>query len=121
LEWSTPSPVPFYNFAVTPEVEDRDPFWATKQARAAEAKIEPPVYEAITLPKSSAIGLYVGVFAFLLGFGAIWHIVWLCAIGLFGVVVCIIVRSNDDHTEHHISAKKLEELDAQARKQESYA
>jgi cytochrome o ubiquinol oxidase subunit 1 len=121
LEWSTPSPVPFYNFAATPEVEDRDAFWATKQARAADAKVEPPNYEAITLPKSSAIGLYVGVFAFLFGFGAIWHIVWLCGISLFAGVVCIIVRSNDDHTEYHISAKKLKELDADARKQESYA
>ena len=121
LEWSTPSPVPFYNFAETPEVEERDPFWATKQARAAEAKVEPPNYEAITLPKNSPIGLYIGIFAFLLGFGAIWHIVWLVAVGLVGVVLCILIRSNADNTEYHVSAKKLEELDIQARSQERYA
>ena len=105
----------------TPEVEDRDPFLAIKQARAAEAKVEAPVYESITLPKSSPIGLYIGVLSFLIGFGAIWHIVWLAAIGVFGVLVCVIARSNDDHTEYHVSAKKLKELDEQARAKESYA
>jgi cytochrome o ubiquinol oxidase subunit 1 len=61
------------------------------------------------------------VFAFLIGFGAIWHMVWLAGLGLFGAVVYIIIRSSDDHTEQHISAKKLEELDTKARAQESYA
>jgi len=32
LEWSIPSPPPFYNFAVTPVVETRDAFWAMKQS-----------------------------------------------------------------------------------------
>ena len=117
LEWSTPSPVPYYNYAVTPEVDNRDPFWAVKQARTAGVAVEPQHYEAITLPKNSAIGLYIGIFSFLIGFGAIWHIVWLAAIGLFGAFVCILIRCNDDHTEHHISAKKLEQLDKQARAQ----
>jgi cytochrome o ubiquinol oxidase subunit 1 len=121
LEWSTPSPIPFYNFAVTPEVDSRDPFWAIKQARDAGAAAEPPHYEAITLPKNSAIGLYIGIFAFLFGFGAIWHIVWLVAIAFLGGIFCILVRCNDDHTEYRISAKKLEELDQQARAQGSYA
>ena len=121
LEWSIPSPAPFYNFAITPEVESRDAFWAEKQARAAGAKVEQPHYEAISLPKSSPFGLYIGMFAFLFGFGAIWHIVWLVVLSFIGAVLCILIRSNDDHTEEHISAKKLEELDKAARSQESYA
>ena len=78
-------------------------------------------YEAITLPKNSAIGLYIGIFAFLFGFGAVWHIIWLVPIGFLGIIFCILIRCNDDHTEYRISAKKLEELDKQARVQESYA
>ena len=31
LEWSTPSPVPVYNFAVTPKVKGRDAFWFSKK------------------------------------------------------------------------------------------
>jgi cytochrome o ubiquinol oxidase subunit 1 len=121
LEWSTPSPIPFYNFAVTPEVDSRDPFWAVKQAQAAGVKNEPVHYEAITLPKNSAIGLYIGVFAFLFGFGAVWHIVWLVAIAFIGGITCILIRCCDENTEQHISAKKLEQLDKQARAERSYA
>src|SRR3990167_5933747 len=31
LEWSIPSPAPFYNFAVIPKVYSRDAFWEAKQ------------------------------------------------------------------------------------------
>jgi cytochrome o ubiquinol oxidase subunit 1 len=117
LEWSTPSPVPFYNFAVTPEVDSRDPFWAIKQARAEAIKPEPVEYEAITLPKNTPIGIYVGIFVTLFGFAAIWHIIWLAPICLFALIACLIIRSTDDNTEEHISAKKLKQLDEAARKQ----
>src|ERR1043166_3530626 len=33
LEWSTSSPAPIYNFALTPDVKNRDEFWALKQAK----------------------------------------------------------------------------------------
>ena len=121
LEWSTPSPVPSYNFALTPEVDSRDPFWAVKQARQAGASEEPAHYEPITLPKNSPVGLYIGSCAFLFGFGAVWHIIWLVVLGFFGVIFFILLRCNDDDTERHISAKKLEELDKKARVQEGYA
>jgi cytochrome o ubiquinol oxidase subunit 1 len=121
LEWSTPSPVPFYNFAITPEVDSRDPFWAFKQAKIDGAKVEEKEYEAITLPKNTPLGIYVGIFAFLFGFAAIWHIIWLVPIGLFGAIACIIIRSTDDDTEEHISAQKMKEMDMRARKQETYA
>ena len=35
LEWSIPSPPPLYNFAITPKVDTRDPFWVAKQSRKA--------------------------------------------------------------------------------------
>jgi Heme/copper-type cytochrome/quinol oxidases, subunit 1 len=31
LEWSTSSPPPFYNFAVVPQIHDRDEFWDMKE------------------------------------------------------------------------------------------
>src|SRR5271168_1084457 len=34
LEWSTPSPPPAWNFAVAPQVDRADAFWAMKQLRA---------------------------------------------------------------------------------------
>lgn len=31
LEWSTSSPPPFYNFAIVPQIHDRDEFWEMKE------------------------------------------------------------------------------------------
>lgn len=121
LEWSTASPVPYYNFAITPEVESRDPFWVIKQARLNGATTTSVHYESIKLPKNSPFGLYIGMFAFLFGFGAIWHILLLVIAGLLGVVVCLVIRSNDDETEYNVTAKKLEELDSKSHIQEHVA
>ncbi len=38
LEWSLSSPPPFYNFAVIPEVHERDDFWAVKESGKKRGK-----------------------------------------------------------------------------------
>ncbi len=111
LEWSVPSPAPFYNFAVTPVVHDRDAFWAMKQSRSQPAK---PVYEDIVIPKNTPMGMFIAAFAFMLGFGMIWHMWWLVLVSLLGMVICVIVRTSDDNTEYTVTAAELKQLDAEA-------
>lgn len=117
LEWSIPSPMPFYNFAILPVVTGRDPFWATKHPKEEGdliiVKNDAPKYSDITLPKNSGMGLIIAGFAFLFGFGMIWHIVWLAIVGLIGVILSIIIRSTDEHTEYTIPASEVAVLDAQ--------
>ncbi len=108
LEWSTASPVPEYNYAVIPVVTERDAFWTAKQAKV-QAK---PRYEDITVPKNTAIGIFIAGFAFLCGFGIIWHIVWLAIIGLIGVVAAVITRVSSDDTERVITADEVRETEA---------
>ncbi len=115
LEWSTVSPAPAYNFAVLPEVSDRDAFWAMKHSKAKQTK---PEYKDIVMPKNTPMGMFIAGFAFLFGFAAIWHIVWLAPIGLLGVVACIIVRSTLD-TEYVIPAAEVAKIEAAAK--ERYA
>jgi cytochrome o ubiquinol oxidase subunit 1 len=106
LEWSTPSPPPFYNFAAIPTVQGRDAFWTMKQSTPHK-----PKYEEIELPKNTGMGIYISLFAFLFGFALVWHIVWLAILGLLGAIVCLILRSLDEHTEYHLSSKKLKNLE----------
>lgn len=112
LEWSTTSPAPSYNFALIPHVQNRDAFWVAKQSGA---KPPTPHYEDIIMPKNTPMGLIIATFAFLVGFGAIWHIWWLAGIGLAGVIVSVIVRTSDDDTEEVITAAEVERLE-QARR-----
>jgi cytochrome o ubiquinol oxidase subunit 1 len=121
LEWSVPSPAPFYNFAITPVVQDRDPFWVSKQALLQGAKPTPAVYEDIQLPKNSGLGIIIALFAFCMGFGLIWHVWWLAIIGVVGIAVCVIVRASDDETEYTITAAEIEQLDKANRQKELYA
>lgn len=107
LEWSVPSPAPFYNFAVLPVVKERDDFWASKQA----GHIPAPHYEDITLPKNSGAGIAIAAFAFLVGFGMVWHIYWLAVVAVVGVMVTIVLRSMNDDTEYTITARQVEKLE----------
>ncbi len=118
LEWSTASPAPFYNFAVIPEVSQRDAFWAAKQAAADEDDDDRPKprYEDIVLPKNTPLGLFIAASAFAFGFAAIWHIIWLAVAGLFGIIVCVIVRASDDEPEYCLPAAEVKQLEATAKK-----
>jgi cytochrome o ubiquinol oxidase subunit 1 len=111
LEWSVPSPAPFYNFAVIPEVNSQDPFWEAKQLLAAGEKPVKKEYVDIWLPKNSGMGFIIAGFAFLVGFGLIWHIWWLAILGGAGVIVAIIVRTMNDESEYLLTAAEMEKLD----------
>jgi cytochrome o ubiquinol oxidase subunit 1 len=110
LEWATASPAPVYNFALEPEVTDRDAFWAIKKSK--DGVIDKPKYKAIRMPKNTPLGIFIAFSAFLFGFAAIWHLLWLAIIGLFGVVLLIIIRTSSDDTEYVISAKEVEKMEA---------
>jgi cytochrome o ubiquinol oxidase subunit 1 len=106
LEWSTPSPAPVFNFAVIPTVDDRDPFWKTKQSAKKTSK---PHYEDITMPKNSGVSVAIGMLSLVFGFAMIWHIFWLAAVGFLGIIISILIRTSTDEHEYIISAAEVEE------------
>ncbi|HSX38401.1 MAG TPA: cytochrome o ubiquinol oxidase subunit I [Chlamydiales bacterium] len=108
LEWSTTSPPPFYNFALIPEVEGRDAFWSMKQHPPSKENI---TYEPIHMPKNSALGVYVGIFSFLLGFAVIWHILWLSLVGAFGIFASLFCRLFDRSTDTYVQVEEIENLE----------
>jgi cytochrome o ubiquinol oxidase subunit I len=112
LEWSTSSPPPIYNFAIIPGVYCRDAFWNVKSNKAKE--VQKGVFEDIRLPKNTCLPIFIAGFAFLFGFGLIWHMWWLSAVGFLGVVTVFLTRVSLDETYYVLSAgevKKLEEAD----------
>ncbi len=111
LEWSTPSPVPFYNFVVIPQVNSRDAFWEMKQQKN---KI-PVRYEDIVLPKNTALGIYLASFLFLFGLAMVWQAILFAIIGLVGAVVCVIKRTFAEDTEYVLPAAEVAKLDRQYR------
>jgi len=115
LEWSTTSPAPVYNFAVIPEVHGRDAFWETKRHKPELSAESTPHYTDIVVPKNTALGMYIAGAACLFGFAVIWHVWWLAAIGLLGVIVLLLVRLTTDATEYVIPAAEVARIEAAGR------
>jgi cytochrome o ubiquinol oxidase subunit I len=112
LEWSIPSPAPFYNFAHVPHVQGRDAFWDMKQQHKLHPeKKQKAVYEDIHMPKNTGIPFITAGFSFIFGFAMIWHIWWLAAFGFIGMIACIMYRSFDYHTDYYVKAAEVEKIE----------
>ncbi|MBS5913729.1 MAG: cytochrome aa3 quinol oxidase subunit I [Paenibacillus macerans] len=118
LEWSTHSPVPEYNFAVVPEVDDLDPFWKAK-------KTGKPLYngkiEEIHMPNNSGQPIILGIIFFFFGFFMVFSW-WIPAIiaGL-GVIVMLAVRSFERDHGRHIPVKEIKKTEEALMRRESEA
>jgi cytochrome o ubiquinol oxidase subunit 1 len=111
LEWSTASPPPFYNYAVIPQVAEKDAFWAIKQNRKNSQE---KAYESIRIPKNSGLPITIACLAFAFGFAMIWHMWWLAILGFLGIITVLIIRSTQDEHEYLLPAAKIRRLEAEA-------
>lgn len=113
LEWATASPPASYNFAVIPEVQDRDAFWDMKERGVAH--LRPEHYEPIEMPKNCWHGFVLGIIAFLFGFAMIWHIWWMALLTFFGLIGVVIARASDDDNTMIITAEEVARIEAATR------
>lgn len=113
LEWATASPTQEYNFAILPEVAERDQFWAMKQAGQDIPPAGSIKYRDIHVPKNTPHAIIIAGFAFAAGFGFIWHIWWLVIASLIGLLVTTFVHTlSDDDGERIIPASEVEATEA---------
>jgi cytochrome o ubiquinol oxidase subunit 1 len=109
LEWATSSPPPFYNFAEQPHVDDLDAYWGMKE-RGIQTKTAAD-YKKIHMPRNTGVGFYIGFGSLIFGFALIWHIWWLAAIGLVGMVATFIIRTNDDDIDYYVPAEEVARIE----------
>lgn len=108
LEWATASPAAVYNFAILPEVTERDQHWANKHSHQ---KVKKPIYEDIHLPKNSGAGIVIAALTFTCSFSIVWHIWWLTGISFSAVVLAIIVRLMSENNEYKILAADVARIE----------
>lgn len=104
LEWATHTPVPEYNFAITPQVNSSQPFWDSKKNKHV---LFPGKLEGIHMPNSSGLPFIMGCIFFVWGFSfvfAIWPLVIISTIGIFA---CLAYRSFEKDHGHHISVEDI--------------
>jgi cytochrome o ubiquinol oxidase subunit 1 len=117
LEWATASPTQEYNFAVLPEVTERDQFWLDKQ-QGKDLPDAEAVYHDIRVPKNSPHPIIIAGFAFVAGFGFIWHIWWLAIVAMLGLIITVFAHGlSDDDGERVIPAAEVARIEAAWKKE----
>ncbi len=107
LEWSTPSPVPEFNFARVPLVDEIDAFAEAKR-RGEPLEVGPA--EPIEMPNPTPDGFLIGATAFVFGFAMVWHMWWLAILSFLAIVAIVVRRTFIDHDEHEIPLKDVERV-----------
>ena len=110
LEWSIPSPPPAWNFALLPQVERTDAFWAAKQLSGGVRGGAGPskTYTPLHVPKNNPTGVMVAFCATMLGFALIWRIWWLAVLGLLGVIAVTLMQAWRTESEVAVPAAEIE-------------
>jgi cytochrome o ubiquinol oxidase subunit 1 len=112
LEWSTASPPPPWNFAVS-QVAAADTHWQSKQRARAGAvpAAQIPTYTPIEMPKNSPIGFINAFFAVVTGFALIWHIWWMAIAGLLGAFGAFLIFAFRGEEEIEIPAERIAQFE----------
>ena len=104
LEWSTSSPPPQYNFAMTPLVHDADAWWQMKQygyRRPQEG------FKPIHMRKGTAAGIVLAGLSTLCGFALIWHIWWLAIVSFAATILSAIIHTFNYKRDYYIPAEEV--------------
>jgi cytochrome o ubiquinol oxidase subunit I len=109
LEWQTKSPPPFYNFAIIPDVGERDGFWRLKQEGRAHPHSKK--YKPFHMPRNSSLGFWLGLFSFTMSFGIIWHMWWLALVSVFLSLICVVLRLSQLHPDFTVSETEIKRLE----------
>ena len=115
LEWSIPSTPAFYNFAILPEVNDKDSFWEEKQ-KTKNSKKTTLQYEDIHMPKNTILPLVMSIFAFLMAFGLIFYINWLVIASLGGIFIVLIIRSFSYNIDYYVKKEEVKVIEEEKSK-----
>lgn len=107
LEWSTSSPPPVYNFAIIPQVQERDAFAHMKETGYRA----PTNYTDIHMPSNTSTGFFISLFGLVLGFASVWHIWWLAVLALVVIILIVAGHSFCDNDGYYIPAEKVREIE----------
>ncbi|WP_428927104.1 cytochrome o ubiquinol oxidase subunit I [Marinibacterium sp. SX1] len=109
LEWSTSSPPPYYNFAFTPKVHEIDAY-----AHMKRLGYERPTdgFVPIHMPRYTASGIVISAFLTIMGFGLIWHIWWMAALGFAAAILWGIGHTFNYDRDYYVPADEVREIES---------
>lgn len=113
LEWSIPSPPPFYNFKQLPLVRGLDPYWVEKMEGKKEMTPAEPLGD-IHMPNGSFLPVTISFGLFVAAFGALYNMdddkSWSLPVIILGLLITfgsMFIRSIKDDHGYHIHKEDL--------------
>ena len=106
------TPVPEYNFAVTPQVDSTQAFWDSKKNgyELFQGKVE-----KIHMPNNSGLPFIMSCIFFVFGFAMVFSIWPLAIVSLIGILGCLAYRSFEQDHGRYISVEEIEETERKLR------
>lgn len=108
LEWATHTPVPEYNFAITPQVKTSEPLWDAKKHKHV---LFPGKLDEIHMPNNSGVPFILSVIFFVWGFSFVFSIWPLVIVSTIGIFACLAYRSFEKDHGRHISVEEVTETE----------
>ncbi len=109
LEWATSSPPQFYNFAIEPEISDRDQLYYDKVHGKAYKK--PNKYERIHMPRNTWAGIVIGLLTVPFGFGFVWHIWWMVIASFIAILVAFFKFNFERDKDYYVEIDQVEAIE----------
>ena len=110
LEWSTSSPPPAYNFAITPVVHALDA-WHDMKQRGYERPRDG--FRPVHMPRNTGTGVILAGLALALGFGMVWYMWWLAALSFAGLLAVAIGHTFNLNRDYFIPADEVSRTESQ--------
>ncbi len=110
LEWSTASPPPAYNFAVTPVIHDLDA-WYDMKARGHKRPVEG--FRPIHMPRNTGAGVILSGLAMVLGFAMVWYMWWLAALSFVALIAYAIAHTFNYDRDYFIPGDEVAQTEGE--------
>ncbi|WP_077357572.1 cytochrome aa3 quinol oxidase subunit I [Virgibacillus halodenitrificans] len=113
LEWATTTPVPYYNFATVPYVDEIDPY--VRMKKEGKTTFDEPNVKPIHMPSYTGRPFIMMAFLGLASFGLVFEWIWLAIVGLIGGITFMILRTYDYDEGYYVSVEEIKRTERKAR------
>ncbi|MFH7617321.1 hypothetical protein VSS93_28205, partial [Pseudomonas syringae pv. tagetis] len=110
---STPSPPPFYNFAVVPKADELDAFHEVKKRGLPPP---PKKYAPIHMPKNTGVPLILNIWILVLCFALVWHIWWMVGASLVASFAVFVAHAFRDVQGYMVAADDVARIEGEHHK-----